>query len=98
MPQGLPKARRSRQTAALREYAIAGVLHLDHLAALRSTSAGADALKLCAFQLSRSSKLPETEVAHKLARLLTQHELEWRTFMQSLGTHSFIAHWEAHAQ
>jgi 7-cyano-7-deazaguanine synthase in queuosine biosynthesis len=88
----------ARQTAALREYAIAGVLHLDHLAALRSTSAGADALKLCAFQLSRSSKLPETEVAHKLARLLTQHELEWRTFMQSLGTHSFIAHWAAHAQ
>ena len=88
----------TRQTSALREYAIAGVLHLDHLAALRATGAGKAALKLCAFQLSRSRKLPETEVAQKLERLLAQHELEWRTFMHSLGTNSFIANWAAHAR
>jgi len=88
----------TRQTSALREYAIAGVLHLDHLAALRATSAGQVVLQLCAFQLSRSRQLAETEVAQKLERLLTQHELEWRTFMQSLGANSFIADWAADAR
>jgi len=88
----------TQQTSALREYAIAGVLHLDHLAALRATGAGQAVLQLYAFQLSRSRKLPETEVMQKLERLLTQHELEWRNFMHSMGTNSFIANWAAHAR
>jgi 7-cyano-7-deazaguanine synthase in queuosine biosynthesis len=88
----------TRQTSSLREYGIAGVLHLDHLAALRTTAAGQAALQLCAFQLSRSRQLPETEVAQKLERFVAQHELEWSTFMHSLGTNSFIANWAAHAR
>jgi 7-cyano-7-deazaguanine synthase in queuosine biosynthesis len=88
----------TRQTSALREYAIAGVLHLDHLAALRATGAGQAVLQLYAFQLSRSRQLPEMEVAQKLERLLTRHELEWRNFMHSMGTNSFIANWAAYAR
>jgi 7-cyano-7-deazaguanine synthase in queuosine biosynthesis len=49
-------------TGAMREYAIAGTLHLDHLAALRSSDAGPNAIALCAFQLARSRKLSEQEV------------------------------------
>jgi 7-cyano-7-deazaguanine synthase in queuosine biosynthesis len=82
-----------KKTGALREYAIAGALHLDHLAGLRSSPANALALQLSAFQLSRSLGLPELEVRKKLDRLLMQHEREWGTFMNSLGQTSFLADW-----
>jgi hypothetical protein len=85
-------------TRALREYAIAGTLHLDHLAALRKSQVGRSSIELCAFQLSRSRRLPEADVKAKLNRLLTQHENEWRDFMDSLGQHSFVADWAAHVQ
>lgn len=85
-------------TGALREYAIAGTLHLDHLAALRSSDEGAGAIGLCAFQLSRSRKIPEQDVRAKLDRFLAQHENEWRAFMTSLGKQSFVADWAAHVQ
>ena len=82
-----------KKAGALREYAIAGALHLDHLAGLRSSPANARTLQLSAFQLSRSLKLPEPEARNKLDRLLTQHEREWGTFMNSLGQTSFMADW-----
>lgn len=82
-------------TRALREYAIAGTLHLDHLAALRSSEPGRHAIDLCAFQLSKSRKLTEGAVKAKLDRLLAQHETEWRSFMKSLGERSFVASWAA---
>ncbi len=80
-------------TSKLRDYAIAGALHLDHLAALRSSPANARMLNLSAFQLSRVLGLPETEVRAKLDRLLAQHESEWRSFVSSLGHCSFVANW-----
>lgn len=85
-------------TNAMREYAIAGTLHLDHLATLRSSEAGRNTVDLCAFQLSRSQKLQEEDVSAKLGRLLDQHEREWRSFMNSLGKRSFLAHWVADAR
>ena len=85
-------------TRALREYAIAGTLHLDHLAALGSSHAGEATLGLCAFQLSKSRKLSEENVGRKLNRLFTQHETEWRSFVKSLGRQSFVAGWAAHLQ
>lgn len=85
-------------TGALREYAIAGTLHLDHLAALRSSPTGSGVIDLCAFQLSQSRGMPEADVKTKLGRMLAQHEHEWRAFVQSLGGQSFIADWAAHVQ
>lgn len=85
-------------TQALHEYAIAGTLHLDHMAALRSSEAGRAAIELSAFQLSKSRKLPENDVKAKLDRLLTQHEYEWRAFLKSLGRQSFVADWAAEVQ
>ena len=86
-----------KMTGKLRQYAIAGSLHLDHLAGLRRSPANARALTLNAFQLGRSLDLPETEARARLDRLLTQHECEWKSFLQSLGQNSFVADWAIHA-
>jgi 7-cyano-7-deazaguanine synthase in queuosine biosynthesis len=80
-------------TPALREYAIAGTLHLDHLAGLLESSANRRALDRAGFQLSRALGLPQAEAREKLDRLLTRHRNEWKDFMQSLGRTSFVADW-----
>jgi 7-cyano-7-deazaguanine synthase in queuosine biosynthesis len=80
-------------TGALREYAIAGALHLEHLAHLRLSPASAGTLSLCAFQVGQSLGLAECDVRSKLDRLLAQHEKEWKDFMNSLGKSSFLNQW-----
>ena len=80
-------------TKALREYAIAGALHLEHMAHLRASPASAGTLSLCAFQVSQSLGLAESDVRSKLDRLLAQHEKEWKDFMKSLGKSSFLNKW-----
>jgi 7-cyano-7-deazaguanine synthase in queuosine biosynthesis len=80
-------------TEALRQYAIAGALHLEHLAQLRASPANAGTLSLCAFQVGQSLGLAEFEVRPKLDRLLAQHEKEWKDFMDSLGKSSFLNNW-----
>jgi 7-cyano-7-deazaguanine synthase in queuosine biosynthesis len=84
---------RKKITEKLRQYAIAGALHLDHLAALPASPANQGSLELQAFQLSRSLGMPETEVQAKLHRLLVQHGNEWKGFVHSLGRNSFVADW-----
>lgn len=84
---------RKKVTTALRQYAIAGALHLDHLAQLRKSPANSGMLSLCAFQLSESLGLAESDVRSKLDRLLAQHEKEWKDFMDSLGRTSFLGNW-----
>jgi hypothetical protein len=80
-------------TKAQREYAIAGTLHLDHLAGLRRSSAHTQTLKLASFQLSGPLSLSQAAIQSKLDRLLSQHEAEWKNFLQSLGSHSFVSNW-----
>lgn len=89
---------RKKITCAMREYAIAGALHFDHLARLVHSPANAEVLSLNALQLSQSCKLPLTEARTRLHRLLTQHETEWKDFMHSLGPKSFVANWAIHTQ
>lgn len=84
---------RGKITRAMREYAIAGALHLDHLAELRHSRLSAPSLALNAFQLAHACSLSETESRARLDRLLAQHEKEWRGFMDSLGSDSFVAQW-----
>ena len=78
---------------ALYEHAIAGTLHLDHLAGLLHSKASQVPLARQVFQLSRSLQLPENATRTKLEGLLTDHRTEWRTFLGSLGPRSFVAHW-----
>jgi hypothetical protein len=80
-------------TKAQREYAIAGTLHLDHLAGLRSSAAHAEPLALSAFHIGRALGMDEKEAGKKLSRLLGQHAKEWHGFLETLGTQSFVANW-----
>jgi hypothetical protein len=88
-----PSFPKDRITPALREYAIAGTLHLDHLAGLKDSPASTRTLALSAFQLSRALNEPEADIRVKLDGLMSKHETEWRSFVLSLGQSSFIADW-----
>jgi len=80
-------------TAAQREYAIAGALHLDHLAELPDSPIHKEPLRRSALQLARSQSLSFEETEKRLNRLLVQHRKEWRDFVRSLGRQSFVANW-----
>jgi hypothetical protein len=82
-----------RITNKMREYAIAGTLHLDHLAALRRTRAGVDPLEVPAFHVSQALGIERAEVRRRLERLIAQHATEWSSFVSSLGDRSFIRGW-----
>jgi 7-cyano-7-deazaguanine synthase in queuosine biosynthesis len=84
-------------TKALREYALAGTLHLDHLAGLRRSKLHAGAIRRQALELARSRNLSVDEAERKLDRLLSKHESEWQDFVESLGDKSFIRNWVAAA-
>ena len=93
---GAARAFKNRKPrGALHEYAIAGVLHLDHLAGLRQSTVDAGPLKKQIFLLSRSLGLDERETHTRLERMLRRHEEEWRSFVESLGPRSFVAQWIA---
>ncbi len=89
---------KNKITKALREYAIAGALHLDHLAQLRKSQTNSGMLDLFSFQLSGSLGMAEGDVRSKLDRLLAQHETEWKGFMTSLGENSFMGNWAGEAR
>jgi hypothetical protein len=84
---------RHKITRSQREYAIAGVLHLDHLAGLLGSARSASRMKLASAQLGRTMGLEVSEVTSKLDRLLRQHKYEWTNFIDSLGPDSFVAPW-----
>jgi hypothetical protein len=83
----------SKITPAMREYAIAGALHLDHLAGILDSPANAPKLDLTAYQLGESFGISEEQARRKLNRLLHQNSREWKDFMDSLGKNSFIHEW-----
>ena len=85
--------RKNKAQGALYEYAIAGTLHLDHLASVQHSPTNQTLLDLQVFQLSRSLGLLKQETRQKLERMLTQHEIEWNNFIDSLSPHSFVAQW-----
>jgi hypothetical protein len=80
-------------THSLREYAIAGVLHLDHLAGLINSKANTHALDLAAFHLGTVLGLSTEATRAKLDHLLQQHAREWDSYVRSLGNESFVAQW-----
>lgn len=82
-----------RITKAHREYAIAGALHLEHLATLRASPADKVTLNLTVSQLSQSRSLSVTEIRQFLNRLLNKHESEWMQYLDYLGPNSFVADW-----
>jgi hypothetical protein len=93
-----PSFPKEKMTKAMRQYAIAGTLHLDHLACLTDSTSNSRSLGLNAFQLSGALGIPEAEARAKLDRVLRQHGSEWKNFMSSLGQDSFVANWALSAK
>lgn len=91
-----PSFSEKKITKKMRDYAIAGALHLDHLAALPASQANSGRLELQCFQLGRALGLPESDVRPKIERLLAQHGYEWKSFLHSIGEKSFVAQWAMH--
>lgn len=82
----------SQITGALREYGIAGVLHLDHIAALTGPQ-HAGAIDHHAFKIARALGVTEDVVRVRLLRVLNQHREEWHAFMEMVGSRSFLTGW-----
>jgi hypothetical protein len=82
----------TRNTPVLRDYAIAGVLHLQHLAEM----AGPDAAPFVArhaMLLAPAVGLSREEAQTRLAGLLQKHAAEWKSYLDSLEEHSFVKQW-----
>ena len=83
----------NNSNAIQRHYAIAGVLHMDHIAALGRSERLSKHLDRHAVQLSKSLGLPVDDVKVHLVRLIEQHNTEWREFVESLPRKSFVRNW-----
>lgn len=84
---------RPRIGKAMREYALAGTLHLQHLSELTQNGPKQRGLDRMARQVGRLMGLPPEESEIKATRLIAQHEREWTAFTKSLGSDSFVANW-----
>ena len=80
-------------TEALREYAIAGVLHFEHFSSLRESPTYGMLKRRTATELARALTEPHDTVVNGLDRLLQQHGREWAAFMNDLGPESFVRKW-----
>lgn len=80
-------------TPALREYAIAGVLHFEHFALLPGSMQYDLIKRRRVNELARSLSAEPTVVALSLDRLLEQHATEWSAFKGDLGIGSFVRQW-----
>ncbi|WP_064707251.1 7-cyano-7-deazaguanine synthase [Rhizobium bangladeshense] len=82
-------------TRAMQRYGIAGALHLDHLAEMRSSPVHMSRVKRSAWQLADHLQMTTSEAEERLFGLLEQHDREWKAFMKDLGPKSFVAQWLA---
>ncbi|TGP85624.1 MULTISPECIES: 7-cyano-7-deazaguanine synthase [unclassified Mesorhizobium] len=77
---------------ALREYAIAGTQHLDHLADL-VLPIHRPVLRRHALLASGATGIPHSEVEEKLVSVLQRHSAEWNNFLREKGARSFLRQW-----
>lgn len=80
-------------TPALREYAIAGTMHMDHLAGLADSQRYQSTIRRNAAQIAKAMGLTNEDAEMKLTSLLRRHRAEWHAFIESLGADSFIRQW-----
>ncbi|MBR0910878.1 7-cyano-7-deazaguanine synthase [Bradyrhizobium japonicum] len=83
----------NKMTSALREYALAGVLHLEHFALIRTSAQHAMLKRRTVSELTRSLAEPPEMVASGLERLMQRHSAEWSAFTRDLGEGSFVRKW-----
>jgi hypothetical protein len=94
--EGAPRLKKIEKVQ--REYAIAGTLHMDHLANLNDSPAYAFGLRTSTNLLARAMKISSPEAQTNLTTLFSQHQKEWNAFMSYLGPDSFIQQWTERKQ
>lgn len=82
-------------TRALREYGIAGVLHMDQLAAFASPFEHPRAVRRVARLTADALGQDEVAVLALFRALLERHAAEWRRFVSAQGDNSFVARYAA---
>ena len=80
----------TRITGAMREYCIAGVLHLDHLAAMAGARMHDATITRVSREVSEALNQDKGEAKFRLDDLLRRHRAEWSAFLEWLGPSSFI--------
>lgn len=85
-----PEFKGAKAGKASREYAIAGVLHLHHLAGFRTQDRYRPARNLAVAHLAEALGESEAEIRIKLYRMLETHEAEWEAYIGSLAPGSFV--------
>ena len=78
-----------------KEYAIAGALHLDHLASLPESQFGVRQLPRRAQELARTLGVLPQDARRSLDRMLLRHAKEWSDFVGGLGPRAFLSAWAA---
>lgn len=82
----------TRRSAAFREYAIAGTLHLDHLAEM-AVPENRLAVERHAALTGTALGIAAADTEARLAGALQRHAVEWSLFVKELGARSFIRDW-----
>ena len=77
---------------ALREYAIAGAQHLDHMADL-VLPLHRPALRRHAVLVAQALDKPVADVETELVNVIERHAAEWNDFLQDKGARSFLRQW-----
>nr|WIE93435.1 7-cyano-7-deazaguanine synthase [Mesorhizobium sp. WSM4875] len=82
----------TRRTAAFEQYAIAGTLHLDHMADMIGVECRPVIRRHAALTASALG-IPKEEAEAQLVAMLERHAAEWRNFVNDLGERSFVRKW-----
>ncbi len=77
-------------TPTLRKYAVAGVLHMDHLADLVESPLHARTLRRVTRDTAEALAREPADVELQLRAMLERHVEEWRAFRKFLGQESFV--------
>ncbi len=80
----------SKITPALEKYAIAGVMHMDHIAALSGSKIHRRSIDRLARETADALEIDRSEAESRLHDLLARHRAEWLGFVASLGPTSFV--------
>ena len=79
--------------SAQREYALAGVLHLDHFASLPTAPQYRSVIERQGLTLSYALGINPEVASDKVNRLVYRHAQEWSAFLDDLSENSFIRRW-----
>lgn len=82
----------TRRSIAFEQYAIAGTLHLDHMADMIRPEAR-PAIRRHAALTAPALGMSAQEVEQRLVDMLERHATEWRNFVNDLGERSFVRRW-----